>query len=171
MRDLAEGTRETVHLVFLDRNEIVYLDKLEAANNHSSLRMASRVGLRIPAHSSAVGKVLLSHLPEETLNDLLREKGLPKRTENTITDPGQLKSHLKMVRRKGYAIDDEENEKGIRCVAAPIQDEAGKVVAAISVSGPAFRITKKGIQETLKKEVMETALKVSQRLGFREKKL
>ena len=82
-----------------------------------------------------------------------------------------MKDHLKAIRRRGYAIDDEENEKGIRCVAAPIQNEAGKVIAAISVSGPAFRITKKVIQETLKKEVMETALKVSQRLGFREKRL
>jgi IclR family acetate operon transcriptional repressor len=81
-----------------------------------------------------------------------------------------LKDHLKIVRRQGYAIDDEENEKGIRCVAAPIYNEMGQAVAAISVSGPAFRITKRTIQETLKKEVMETALKISQRLGFNRNK-
>jgi len=171
LRELAERTGETVHLVFLDRNEIVYIDKVEAASSASGLRMASRIGLRNPAHSSAVGKVLLSDLPEESLQGLIREKGLARRTENTIADPDRLKDHLKAIRRRGYAIDDEENEKGIRCVAAPIQNEAGKVIAAISVSGPAFRITKKVIQETLKKEVMETALKVSQRLGFREKRL
>lgn len=74
------------------------------------------------------------------------------------------------MRTQGYAIDDEENEKGIRCVAAPIYNEIGKTVAAVRISGPAFRITKKVIQETLKKEVMETALKISQRLGFRERK-
>ena len=74
------------------------------------------------------------------------------------------------MRTQGYAIDDEENEKGIRCVAAPIYNEIGKTVAPVSISGPAFRITKKVIQETLKKEVMETALKISQRLGFRERK-
>jgi DNA-binding IclR family transcriptional regulator len=130
--------------------------------------MASRVGLRNPAHSSAVGKVLLSHLPEEELNGLIKEQGLPKRTENTITDPIQLKEHLKLVQKQGYAIDDEENEKGIRCVAAPIYNEAGRAVAAISISAPAFRVTKKVIQESLKKEVMETAFKISQRLGFRE---
>jgi DNA-binding IclR family transcriptional regulator len=128
--------------------------------------MASRIGLRNPAHSSAVGKVLLSHLPEEELDNLIKEKGLPKRTENTITDPVQLKEHLKMVRTQGYAVDDEENERGIRCLAAPIYNEAGKAVAAISISAPAFRVTKKVIQETLKKEVMETAFKISQRLGF-----
>jgi len=166
LRDLAERTKETVHMVFLDRGEIVYIDKVELDHNPSGLRMASRVGLRNPAHSSAVGKVLLSHLPEEELNLLIKEKGLPKRTENTITDPIQLKEHLKAVRTQGCAVDDEENERGIRCVAAPIYNETGRGVAAISISGPAFRITKKVVQETLKKEVIETASKISQRLGF-----
>jgi len=170
LKDLAERTKETVHLVFLDRNEIVYIDKVETDQNPSGLKMASRVGLRNPAHSSAVGKVLLAHFPEEELKNFIKEKGIAKRTENTIADPAQLKEHLKSVRAQGYAIDDEENEKGIRCVAAPIYNEVGKPVAAISISGPAFRITKKVIQESLKKEVMETALKISQRLGFRKSK-
>jgi IclR family KDG regulon transcriptional repressor len=170
LRDLAERTKETVHLVFLERDEIVYIDKVEIDQNPSGLKMASRVGLRNPAHSCAVGKVLLSFLPEEELNRIIKEKGLLKRTENTITDPSQLKEHLIMVKKQGYSIDDEENEKGIRCVAAPILNEVGKPVAAVSISGPAFRITKKVIQETLKKEVMETASKISQRLGFRERK-
>ena len=170
LRDLAERTKETVHMVFLDRGEIVYIDKVELDHNPGGLRMASRVGLRNPAHSSAVGKVLLSHLDEEELNLLIKEKGLPKRTENTITDLVQLKEHLKSVQTQGYAVDDEENERGIRCIAAPICNEVGKAVAAVSISGPAFRITKKVIQETLKKEVMETALEISNRLGFRERK-
>ena len=170
LRDLAERTKETVHMVFLDRGEIVYIDKVELDHNPSGLRMASRVGLRNPAHSSAVGKVLLSHLPEEELNLLIKEKGLPKRTENTITDPTQLKEHLKSVQSQGCAVDDEENERGIRCVAAPIYNETGRAIAAISISGPAFRITKKVVQETLKKEVMETASKISQRLGFSRNK-
>lgn len=126
LRDLAERTRETVHLVFLDRNEIVYIDKVETDQNSSGLRMASRVGLRNPTHSCAVGKVLLSHLSEEELNNIIKEKGLGKRTENTITNPAQLKEHLKNVQAQGYAIDDEENEKGIRCVAAPIYNEGVK---------------------------------------------
>ena len=168
LRDLADRTRETVHMVILDQKEIVYVDKIETDHHTGGLRMASRIGVRNPAHSCAVGKVLLSHLSDQELDFLIKEKGLDKRTENTITDPTQLKEHLKSVRKQGYAIDDEENEKGIRCVAAPIRNEAGKAVAAISLSGPAFRITKKVVQETLKKEVMETASKLSQRLGFRE---
>lgn len=167
LRELAEKAKETVHLVFLDRNEIVYIDKLETDQNSSGLKMASRVGLRNPAHSSAVGKVLLAHFTEEELKKFVKEKGLPKRTENTITDPNQLKEHLRNVLFQGYAVDDEENEKGIRCVAAPIYNDMGKTVAAISISGPAFRITKKLIQDSLKKQVMETAFNISGRLGFR----
>ena len=167
LRDLVERTKETGHMVIFDRNEIVYIDKVETDQNPSGLRMASRVGLRNPAHSCAVGKVFLADLTEEGLNNFIKEKGLFKRTENTITDPAQLKEHLMLVRKQGYAIDDEENERGIRCVAAPLYNEAGRVVAAISISGPAFQVTKKVIQERLKREVMETALKISQRLGFR----
>ena len=170
LRDLAERAKETVHMVLLDRNEIVYIDKVETDQHTGGLRMASRVGLRNPAHSCAVGKVLLADLSEEGLNNFIKEKDLFKRTENTITDPIQLKEHLKLVRKQGFAIDDEENEKGIRCVAAPIYNEVSRAVAAISISGPAFRITKKIIQETMKREVMETALKISQTLGFREKR-
>ncbi len=170
LRDLAERTKETVHMVFLDRDEIVYIDKVELDHNPGGLRMASRVGLRNPAHSCAVGKVLLSYLPEEELNRIIKEKGLIKRTENTMTDPSQLKEHLKSVRSQGYAIDDEENERGIRCIAAPIYNETGKAVAAVSISGPAFRVTKKIVQEILKKEVMETASKISERLGYRERR-
>jgi len=107
LRDLAERTRETVHLVFLDRNEIVYIDKVETDQNPSGLKMASRVGLRNPAHSCAVGKVLLADLSEEALEKFIKEKALFKRTANTITDPILLKEHLKLVRKQGYAIDDE----------------------------------------------------------------
>ncbi len=170
LRELAEKTQETIHMVILDRNEVVYIDKVELDHNPSGLRMASRIGLRNPAHSSAVGKVLISYLPDEELNQFFKGKSLSKRTENTITDSTQLKEHLKMVRNQGYAVDDEENEKGVRCVGAPIFDRTGNAVAAISISGPAFRVTKKRILESLKKEVMETALKISQQLGYREGK-
>lgn len=167
LRDLAERTGETVHLVILDGSEIVYLDKLETEPHTGGLRMASRVGSRNPAHSCAVGKVLLAYLPAAALTKMIGEKGLPRRTGNTITDFNQFKEHMNLVRKQGYAVDDEENEEGIRCVGAPIFDEAGRVVAAISVSGPAFRVTKKSVQEKMKKEVMAAASKISHRLGFK----
>ena len=168
LRDLAEGTNETIHMVILDRDEVVYIEKVELEQQSGGLRMASRVGLRNPIHSCAVGKVLLADFSDEALDHFLKGKNFMRRTENTITDPVQLKEHLKSVKKQGFAIDDEENEKGIRCVAAPVRNGAGKVVAAISISGPAFRVTRKVVQESLKKEVMETAFKISQRLGYRE---
>jgi DNA-binding IclR family transcriptional regulator len=168
LRDLAKGTKETVHMVVMDRDEVVYIEKVEFEQNPGGLRMASRIGLRNPIHSCAVGKVLLADFSDEALDHFLRGKNLLRRTENTMTDPVQLREHLKLVRKQGFAIDDEENERGIRCIAAPICNEVGRVVAAISISGPAFRVTKKVIQESLKKEVMETANHISQRLGFRE---
>jgi len=168
LADLAKRTQETVHLVILDKNEVLYMDKVESDDNPSGLRMASRVGSRTLAHSCAVGKVLLAHLSEEELDEFIKGAGLPKITENTISDPIRLKEHLKLVRSQGYVVDDEENEKGIRCVAAPIRNEIGRVVAATSISGPAIRITRKRIQESLKRDIIETALKISRKLGFQE---
>ncbi len=168
LAELAERTKETVHLVVLDQNEIVYIDKVETSQSPGGLKMASRIGSRNPAHCCAVGKVLLAHVPEEELKEFIRVKGLPRRTENTITDPARFREHLQMVRARGYALDEEENEEGIRCVGAPVYNDSGKPVAAISLSVPAFRIPKKSVQEALEKAVMETARQISRRLGFRE---
>jgi len=166
LRELAEKTGEAAHMVILDHGEVVYIDKIDAKQPTGGLVMSSRVGARNPAHSCAVGKVLLSHLPEEALENLIREKGLPARTANTITDPRRLREHLKAVRAQGYAVDDEENERGLRCLAAPILDGRGTAVAAISVSGPAVRVAKKTLQDVFRKEVVGAAAEISRRLGF-----
>jgi IclR family transcriptional regulator, KDG regulon repressor len=164
--DLAETTGETAHMVILDMGKVVYIEKTEPRQTAGSLKMVSRVGSRNPLHCCGVGKVLLAQFSEEELNNLIREKGLPQRTANTVIDPKLLREHLKIVKRQGFAIDDEENELGIRCVAAPVFDGKGRPVAAISVSGPALRVTKKLIQDVLKKEVMKAASEISKRLGF-----
>jgi IclR family KDG regulon transcriptional repressor len=163
---LSKGIKETIHLVVFDQNEALYVDKVESNEKSSGLQMVSRVGLRIPAHCSSVGKVFLAHLSDSELDTLIKEKGLKKRTKNTITDPEKLKQHLKIIRQQGYAVDDEENEKGIRCVGAPIFNQRGQVIAAISISGPAVRITQKIIQQTLRKEVLQTALDISREMGY-----
>jgi len=166
--ELGRRVKETVHLVILDQNDVLYIDKVESDENPGGLRMASRIGSRTQAHSCAVGKVLLADLPEDQLDEYTKQQGLPKLTERTLTDPAQLKEHLKAVRKRGYAVDDEENEQGIRCVAAPIRNESGRVIAATSISGPAIRITRERIRDTLQREIMETAASISKRLGFRE---
>jgi DNA-binding IclR family transcriptional regulator len=130
--------------------------------------MVSRVGLRVPAHCSSVGKVFLAQFSQQELETLVQEKGLEKRTENTITNTEKLKHHLKAIYRQGYAVDDEENEKGIRCVGAPIFNQQGQVIAAVSISGPTVRISKKIVQETLKNEVMKTASDISREFGYQE---
>lgn len=166
LRDLAEKIKQTAHMVILDRNEVVYIEKIETQQPAGGLKMASRLGSRNPVHSSAVGKALISHVSEESLEDFLREKGLPQRTANTITDPEAFRAHLQLVREQGYAIDDEENEQGIRCLGAPIFDGKGRVMAAISVSGPVFQMTKKFVQDVVRKEVVAAASDISRRLGF-----
>ena len=164
---LAEQTKETVHMVILDRNEALYIDKVDSSEHRSGLRMVSMLGSRLPAHCSAVGKVLLAHLAEPALAEVIGKKGLPERTRNTITDFDRLQTHLKKVLAQGYAFDNEENEIGIRCVAAPIRNESGKVIAAVSISVPALRIAKTTLQTTLKDQVVETAANISRKLGYR----
>jgi IclR family KDG regulon transcriptional repressor len=166
--DLADTTGETVHMVVLDQNEVVYIDKVDFAAKPRGLGMVSRIGLRIPAHSCAVGKIFLAQFSQDMLTAFIEEKGLAGRTENTITEPQKLEQHLALVRKHGYAVDDEENEKGIRCVAAPVLNEKGQVVAAISISGPTIRISRKMAQETLRQQVMQTAFEISRQLGYRD---
>ena len=164
--ELAERTNETVHMVVLDRGEVLYVDKVDAGQNAGGLRMASMLGARIPTHCSAVGKVILAFLPEEKLIKIISDKGLPRRTENTITDFEELKKHLQLIQKQGYALDDEENERGVKCVAAPIRDQSGEVIAAISISVPGIRIRTDTLLGTYKDQVVETAMKISNKLGY-----
>ena len=164
--ELANNTRETVHMVILDQNEGLYIDKVEAEHLPTGLRMVSMLGSRIPAHCSSVGKVLLAWQPEEKLLELVETKGLPRRTENTITDIERLKEHLKQVRKAGYALDNEENEIGIRCVGAPIYNQRSEVIAAISISVPAIRAEERQLETALKDQVIGTAFNISRKLGY-----
>jgi DNA-binding IclR family transcriptional regulator len=151
----------------LDQNEALYVDKVESDEKPGGLQMVSRVGSRMPAHCSSVGKVFLAQLSDKELDRLIKRNRLEKRTANTITDTDKLKHHLKVIRQKGFAVDNEENEKGIRCVGAPIFNQQGQVIAAISISGPTVRITKKIMQRTLKNEVIRTASDISREFGYR----
>jgi DNA-binding IclR family transcriptional regulator len=163
---LAEVVQETVHLVVRDNNEVLYIDKVEPHPMNTGLQMVSKLGTRIPMHSSSVGKILLAYLPDEKIEQIINDKGLPGRTANTITDPTDLKENLKRIRTQGYAIDNEENEMGVRCVAAPIRDMTGKVVAAMSISTPTARVTMKLLKSKLKEQVTKTAGEISAKFGF-----
>jgi IclR family transcriptional regulator, acetate operon repressor len=135
--DLAHRTGETVHLVEFDPPDVVYIDKVES---DSAVRMYSRIGRRQPAYCTGVGKVYLAFAPEDVLTTVV-QAGLERRTANTLTTERDLRAALERVRSRGYAIDDSENEAEIRCAAAPVFDHTGSVLSAISVAGPAWRIT------------------------------
>jgi IclR family acetate operon transcriptional repressor len=164
---LAEKVQETVHLVIRDTDEALYIDKVDLYPRRAGLQMVSRLGARIPMHCCSVGKVLIANLPGEEIEKIITSRGLPKRTKNTITNRDQLREHLAMVKVRGYAVDNEENEKGVRCVAAAIKNEKGQVIAAMSISGPTARITLEYIHAALKDEVCKTALNISRQLGFK----
>ena len=128
--------------------------------------MVSRLGHHVPMHCIAVGKVIWANMDEDFIDDFLNANGLPRRIQNTMTDAIHLKKQIKIIKEQGFAIDDEENETDIRCVGAPIRNEIGKVGAAISVPGPATRVTIELINNTLKRMVGYSAMKISRKLGY-----
>ena len=162
---LMDQFQETVHLVVGDGLDVVYIDKRESPR---SMRIVSQVGRRLPAYCTAVGKAMLAFRPEEELERLLEGATLQPWTPNTITDKEALKAHLAEVRRRGYALDNEEIIEGLRCVGAPIRDHSGQVVAALSVAGLSVRLGPERIAEVIP-AVVEAAAEISHRLGYREK--
>jgi len=158
---LRDATGETAHLMVLDGDMGVYVD---VAESQQTARVVSAVGSRDELHSSAVGKALLAFLPLPEVEMILARHGLPARTPRTITDPTRFRQHLAEVRRKGYAVDDEEGEFGSRCVGAPIFDHTGGVVASISIAAPVQRMGRRHLAR-LAPLVIATAQKISTDLG------
>ncbi|HZG60084.1 MAG TPA: IclR family transcriptional regulator [Anoxybacillus sp.] len=163
LQELEKETNEVIHLVVYDQGEVIYIEKLEGTE---TLRMHSKVGKRAPMHCTAVGKAILAHLPSNVVLDILKRKGMPRHTDKTITDQDEFLKELAQVKQKGYALDLEENEYGIRCIAVPIFDHLGKVIAAVSVSGPTIRMTDERIEQ-LQARMRQIGKQISARLGYR----
>jgi len=162
LEELKEKTDETVHLGILDDGEIIYVDKVES---NATIRMYSQVGRRVPVHSTSLGKVILAHLPEERVREIIEQKGLPKKGKNTITNPDDLIEHLKKVKEQGYAVDDEEQEAGIRCIAGPVFNHRGEIVSSFSISAPITRMDKERL-DNLSELIVEYSKKMSRSLGY-----
>jgi len=154
---------ETVHLTILDGDEVVYLEKL--AGLHPIGFMSSRVGDRNPAHCTGVGKALLAYLPDEELARRYPDGRLKRYTDQTITDLGELRAELARVRTRGYAIDLEEHEAGVKCVAVPTFDHK-EIAAAVSVSGPVDRMNDHIAKDDLINTLMEVAAQISEQMGW-----
>jgi IclR family KDG regulon transcriptional repressor len=134
--ELSEELGETVHMGVLEDDSAVYVLKIESSY---TIRMYSRVGRRIPLYCTGIGKVLLAFAPPEERKALLKRLRLVAFTPKTISTKPALDAELERIRREGYGLDDEEHEEGIRCIASPVIDHEGSVVAALSVSWPGFR--------------------------------
>jgi len=164
LQELAEKTGETSYVSIMRGNEVVYLDSVEP---ETTVRVVSRLGLHMPTHATAAGKVLVAFESEEDLRKRFSGE-LKSYTKNTFRTVEELFRDLEAVREKGYATDLEEFEEGLRCVASPIRDYTRKVIGALSVSGPAHRLSDEKIQTIFGAEVVRLGKELSIRLGFRE---
>lgn len=162
IQTLVSQSRETVHVAVQSDGEVMYLDSEQYAG---VITVNTTIGGRAPMHSSAVGKALLSGMTAEDVDRVLAIKGLQRYTEKTIVDPRELHLHLQQCHERGYALDDEETDLGVRCLAAPVLDHRGSAVAAVGISGPAQRMSFERIP-ILAHLVKECATTISRQLGY-----
>ena len=159
---LSNVSGEAVHLVSRVKDEVIYLYKEEASN--SIVRMSSFVGLRNPMYCTGVGKSILAFLPNDEIRAIWNRTVPIQFTPQTITSLAAMEKEIALIRQRGYAVDDEEHELGVRCVAAPILDFSGSPVAAISLSAPAIRLTDSEI-EKYAPMVLDAASNISRYFG------
>ncbi len=157
MQALVEKHGETVNLGCLEGRSVAYLTKVDSPH---VLRPSYSIGARYPAYCSSLGKCLLAYQPEDTLKAILSNEEMTARTNKTITTISELLTELKEVRRLGYAVDDEESRDGLRCLAVPINNREGMVVAALSITAPTSRMPLDRLK-VVKDDVVETAAKIS----------
>jgi len=162
LEDLVAKCNETAYLAVADGPYVIYVLMHETSH---TVRIFPRLGHRLPAYCTASGKIQLAYESHDRLAQLFRHHPMKRLTENTITSLEALEGHLRGVARQGYAVDDEELEYGVRCVAAPVRDYSHRVVAAVGLSGPVSRFSPERIEEELVPLVKEAGVRISQRLG------
>lgn len=163
LEKLSLEVNETVHLCIENLGEIVYIDKIES---NQTVRMFSRIGSRAPMYCTAVGKVLLSGMDQEKFDSILSKTEFIAKTPTTITSQEQLLEEIEKIKIEGYALDNSENEEVLRCIAAPIYDHKGKIIASFSISGPNNRVTMDLINETLIEKMKHYSMAISRNLGY-----
>jgi len=164
LEHLSSNVNETVHLCIEDNGEVLYVDKIESSQ---TIRMFSRIGNRSPMYCTGVGKILLSGMSEDKYNKIAQNTTYTSKTPKTIQSKQELDEEIKLVKKRGYALDNIENEEGIRCIAAPIRDSQGRIIASFSISGPTSRMTMERVNDELVHQVKETSLNISQQYGYR----
>jgi IclR family acetate operon transcriptional repressor len=160
---IRDATDETTNLCVLDRFTVVYVDQAESGH---AVRMLTEIGRRVPAHACGAGKVMLAHQSPEQIALLASQEPFRALTPHTLTTVAELEAELRRARARGFAIDHEEFEDGVACVAAPIFGPAGSVLGAVSVSGPAARLMRADLAE-LGELVLTHVRAISHELGHR----
>jgi len=163
VEDLAEQTGEHANLMIEEHGLGVFLYK---AVGSDAVQLDTHAGMRVPLQTTALGKSIMAHRPAEEVDAILDRHGLPQVTESTITDRDELFEQLEEIRERGYAYDDAERVKGMRCVAAPITDEDGRAIAAVSISGPKSRMRGDRFIEEVPELVLRTANVVEVNLTY-----
>jgi len=161
LRRLMEETGETANLAIADDGDVVFIGQIET---HQPIRAFFHPGTRGHMHASGIGKALLADLPRENVEKIIRQKGLPEYTANTLISPEQLFADLEKTQERGWSFDDEERYLGMRCVAASIYNAFGEAIAGISISGPTIRFTDAGVP-TLGPIVAGAALEITKMIG------
>jgi IclR family acetate operon transcriptional repressor len=164
MQRLVDETGETANLAIAHQGEVVFISQVETPN---PIRAFFSPGTRVPMHASGIGKALLAELGRREIELILQDRGLPDFTPKTITAPSALFEHFAEIRRRGWAMDDEEHHFGMRCIAAPIYNAYGKAVAGVSISGPVARISDLAAPEMAAK-VTQAAAKVTALTGGKQ---
>jgi IclR family transcriptional regulator, KDG regulon repressor len=164
LQNLSALTQETIHLAVLDGAEVIYLQKYES---HQPITLYSRVGRKAPSHCTGVGKVLLAFLPQKEQAEFLKTVNLTPYTSHTIIELGAFEQELEKIRSSGYALDNQEHEEGIHCLACPIKNELGEVIAAVSVTTPVFRVSLEKMLTYLP-ALMQATMDISKEFGYVE---
>ncbi|MFQ6079053.1 MAG: IclR family transcriptional regulator [Thermodesulfobacteriota bacterium] len=163
LKEIVKECNEKANIGTIRQKFVVHLDVVEA---DQTVKVANRVGWRFPIHCTSIGKAQIAYASDEEMEKLGIWENMERRTPNTIVDKAEFLKHLREVAKRGYAIDNEECELGVRAVAVPIRDYTGRVVGGISVSGPSFRMTDEIMRGKIIPVVKEAGSKVSKRLGF-----
>lgn len=163
LQDIAARCNESAYISILRQGEVVYLDLVESGH---MVKLISRVGRRLPSYSTAVGKIQLAYQSEDDLERLFKDRPLERFTENTVSDFDSLMKEFVECAERGYAIDNQEYEEEVKCVAAPVRDYTRRVVAGVSISGPDFRMSEERIKNELVPLVVEAAKTISAKLGY-----
>ena len=162
LRRLVAETEETAHLCILEQSRVIYIDKIEPAR---SVRMITRIGASNPVHCTSVGKAILAFLPEERIADVIKRTRFERFTHRTIASAEALRAEIEKTKRRGYAVDDEELEDGLRCIAVPVLDAQRQPVAAVSISGPSFRVTAQKLP-SIANHLLQCVRGISADMGF-----